>query len=128
MSENATQEQTAVETQTAPAKAKANKTKAVKPVKGKATTKPVKAKASANGERGMSMLQAAYTILKARTTPMNVKELIEAMASRKLWKSPGGATPHATLAAAMGTEIKNKGKDSRFKKVAPGQFVGVKGK
>lgn len=45
------------------------------------------------------------------------------MAKRKLWKSPGGKTPHATLYAAIITEINNKGKDARFKKTGPGRFT-----
>ena len=92
--------------------------KAKKPGKPKATkTKPNKS------TKRVSALDAAFTVLRGRKQPMNVKDLIEAMATRKLWKSPGGATPHATLAAALIGEISKKGKQSRFKKVSPGQFT-----
>ena len=44
---------------------------------------------------------------------MDSQEMIEAMASKGYWKSPGGKTPHATLYAAIAREIKIKGKVSR---------------
>jgi hypothetical protein len=91
--------------------------KAPKATKAKAA-KPAKAK-----REGMSALDAAAKVLSGRKTPMNAKELIDAMSEKGLWTSPGGATPHATLAAGLIKEIANKGKDSRFKKVAPGQYI-----
>lgn len=65
---------------------------------------------------------AAQVLAKAEN-PMNAKELIEAMATQKLWTSPGGKTPHATLYSAILREINTKGKDARFKKVERGQFA-----
>ena len=47
---------------------------------------------------------------------MNSKELIDAMAAKKLWTSPGGKTPAPTLYSAITREISTKGKDSRFRK------------
>ena len=35
------------------------------------------------------------SLLAASKEPMNAKEMIEAMAAKKLWTSPGGATPLA---------------------------------
>jgi hypothetical protein len=79
---------------------------------------------SANGKaKRLSALDAVYTVLKGRSTPMSCSELIEVMAERKLWVSPGGATPAATLSAAIGKEISTKGKNSRFKKASPGHFT-----
>ncbi len=49
--------------------------------------------------------------------------MIETMATKKLWTSPGGKTPHATLYSALLREINTKGKESRFKKVDRGQFA-----
>jgi hypothetical protein len=49
--------------------------------------------------------------------------LIEAMAAKGYWTSPGGKTPEATLSAALGTEINKKGSSSRFAKPAPGKFA-----
>jgi hypothetical protein len=48
--------------------------------------------------------------------------MIEAMAAKKLWASPGGLTPAATLNSAILREINTKGKDSRFKKTERGKF------
>ncbi|TWT84762.1 hypothetical protein CA13_62420 [Planctomycetes bacterium CA13] len=48
--------------------------------------------------------------------------MVEAMAKAKLWASPGGKTPDATLYAAILRDMR-KGKDARFKKAAPGRFT-----
>jgi hypothetical protein len=53
---------------------------------------------------------------------MHAQELIAAMAEQYLWQSPGGKTPHATLYAAMMREERDKGGESRFRKVDRGQF------
>jgi hypothetical protein len=55
--------------------------------------------------------------------PMRAQELIAAMLEQGLWKSPGGKTPHATLAAAMYREINAKGGHARFAKTDRGQFA-----
>jgi HB1/ASXL restriction endonuclease-like protein with HTH domain len=55
--------------------------------------------------------------------PMNCKALIEAMAKKGLWTSPGGKTPHATLYSAIIREIALKRKESRFVKKDRGQFA-----
>jgi hypothetical protein len=49
--------------------------------------------------------------------------MIEAMAAKGLWTSPGGKTPHATLYSAIIREIATKGKESRFVKKDQGQFA-----
>ena len=54
---------------------------------------------------------------------MNCGELIEAMAAKSLWTSPGGKTPAATLYSAILREINVKGKESRFKKTERGRFA-----
>jgi len=54
---------------------------------------------------------------------MNAKEMIEAMAAKKLWTSPGGATPHATLYSSIIREIAAKGKEARFVKTERGKFA-----
>ena len=71
----------------------------------------------------VSALNAAAHVLKAAGKPMRAQELITAMAEQGLWKSPGGATPHATLYAAMMREARDKGTASRFRKVDRGQFA-----
>lgn len=84
----------------------------------KATTKAKVAK-----PKRVSALDAAAQVLEASGQPMQSKALIEAMASKGLWTSPGGKTPHATLYAAMLREINTKGNQARFKKVERGQFA-----
>ncbi len=54
---------------------------------------------------------------------MTTKALIEAMAEKKLWTSPGGKTPAATLYSAILREITTKGKEARFKKSDRGLFA-----
>jgi hypothetical protein len=65
-------------------------------------------------------------VLSASKTPMNTKEMIEAMGAKGLWSSPGGKTPHATLYSAILREIRVKGKDARFTKTERGKFAANK--
>ena len=71
----------------------------------------------------MSALDAAAKVLGEAKEPMNSKAMIEAMATKGYWKSPGGKTPHATLYAAILREINTKGKEARFKKTDRGLFA-----
>ena len=99
--------------------ATAKKTKPTKtPAKTTTAKKPVKKAA-----KKLSALDAAAQVLASSKDPMNCKQLIDAMAAKKLWSSPGGKTPHATLCSAIQREINSKGKDSRFKKMERGQFA-----
>ncbi len=85
-----------------------------------------KAKAKPNAEakpKRVSAIDAAAKLLADAGAPMTTKEMIEAMAARKLWTSPGGKTPHATLYSAILREINTKGKDARFKKTERGKFA-----
>jgi hypothetical protein len=103
-------------------KAKANgtpKAKADKQAKKAKTPKPPK-------EKKVSAIDAAAQVLAASKEPMNAKEMIEAMAAKGLWTSPGGKTPHATLYSAIIREIATKGKESRFTKKDRGQFAASK--
>ncbi len=70
-----------------------------------------------------SALDSAAQVLADAKEPMTTKEMIEQMAAKKLWTSPGGATPHATLYSAILREINTKGKDARFKKTERGKFA-----
>lgn len=72
-----------------------------------------------------SALDAAAQVLAASKEPMNAKGMIEAMAAKGLWSSPGGKTPHATLYSAILREIGTKGKEARFKKTDRGHFTAV---
>ena len=82
--------------------------------------------ASGNGEakdKKLSAIDAAAKVLTDTKQAMNAKELVEAMAAKKLWTSPGGKTPHATLYSAILREINTKGNDARFKKTERGKFA-----
>jgi hypothetical protein len=97
--------------------------KAGAPVAPKAT-KPAKAKKAKEPKaKKVGALDAAATVLAGSKEALNCKEMIEAMAKKGLWTSPGGKTPHATLYSAIIREIAVKGKDSRFVKKDRGQFA-----
>ena len=98
---------------------KTTKKAAPKKAAAKKTTAATKAKPKGK----MSALDAAAKVLAETKKAMTTKEMIEAMAAKKYWKSPGGATPHATLYSAIAREIATKGKGSRFKKAERGKFA-----
>ena len=94
--------------------------KATKKTPAKASrAKP--AKANRNGK--LSAINAAAKVLGETKKALNCKGLVEAMATKGYWKSPGGQTPDRTLYSAILREINNKGKDARFKKADRGQFA-----
>ena len=95
-----------------------------------ATEKPAEKKATktskAKGEpkvKKISAIDAAVQVLAASKEPLSTKEMIEAMAVKGLWNSPGGKTPHATLYSAILREINAKGREARFKKTDRGRFT-----
>ncbi len=71
----------------------------------------------------LSALDAAAKVLAETGQPMNTREMIETLAAKRLWTSPGGKTPHATLYSAILREINEKGKDARFVKTERGKFA-----
>ncbi len=74
-------------------------------------------------EKKLSALDAAAKVLGETGKPMSCKEMIEAMAARGYWTSPGGKTPQATLYSAIAREITTKGANSRFVKADRGKFA-----
>ncbi|MFL5241261.1 MAG: winged helix-turn-helix domain-containing protein [Gemmataceae bacterium] len=94
--------------------------KSAKAQNAKAPGKRVKASAET---KKPSALDAAARVLAGTSQPMNSTELVDKMAAKGYWTSPGGKTPHATLHAAISREIKVKGAESRFAKVGPGKFT-----
>jgi HB1/ASXL restriction endonuclease-like protein with HTH domain len=74
-------------------------------------------------EKKLSAIDAAAQVLATSKQPMNAKEMIEAMAAKSLWTSPGGQTPWATLYSAIIREIALKGKEARFVKTERGKFA-----
>ncbi len=105
-----------------PRKATTTKTKASKASPTAKATKTRKPKADGK----MSALDAAAKVLAGSSEPMTTKQLIEAMAAKELWTSPGGKTPHATLYSAIAREISVKGSDARFAKAERGKFAAKK--
>ena len=86
--------------------------------------KPAKSKkAKPAKEKKLSAIDAAAQVLAGSKDAMNCKELVESMAAKSLWTSPGGKTPHATLYSAILREIDTKGKSARFKKTDRGHFT-----
>jgi HB1, ASXL, restriction endonuclease HTH domain len=103
---------------------------APEPAAAGATTeskKPAKAgkakKTKQPKDKKLSAIDAAAQVLAGSKGPMNAKQMIEALAAKALWTSPGGKTPHATLYSAIIREIAIKGKDSRFVKAERGKFA-----
>jgi hypothetical protein len=87
---------------------------------GSATKRKTKA-AKAKGK--LSAIDAAAKVLAETGQPMSTPQLIEAMAAKGYWKSPGGLTPERTLYSSITREIDVKGKDARFVKADPGKFT-----
>lgn len=100
------------------------KTKTAKKPAAKKTTsaKKTAAKTKAPAKK-TSALDAAAKLLGASKDPMTTKEIIDALAAKNIWKSPGGKTPDRTLYSAILREIGTKGKDARFKKTERGKFA-----
>ena len=101
----------------------ASRKKAAKktPVKASRSKKAKPAKAKRDGK--LSAINAAAKVLGETKKALNCKGLVEAMADKGYWKSPGGQTPDRTLYSAILREINNKGKHARFKKADRGQFA-----
>ncbi len=92
--------------------------------KTKANAKAKGKRSKTKGQDGqLSCLNAAAKVLAEKGEPMICKEMIEAMATKGYWTTPGGKTPHATLYSSIAREIRDKGKDSRFKKSERGKFA-----
>ena len=62
----------------------------------------------------MSGLDAAALVLSEAKTGMTAKAIVEAIKELGLADGLKGLTPHATIYAAMITEISKKGEKSRF--------------
>jgi hypothetical protein len=86
-----------------------------------ANKKKGKAKATPAAEK-LSQIAAAERVLAEAGQPMTCRAMVEAMAAKGLWSSPGGKTPEATLYSSLLRHIRAKGKEARFEKVARGQF------
>jgi hypothetical protein len=85
-----------------------------------------KPEAKSKPDRPMSGLDAAAKVLAEAKKPMNCKEIFAEAFKKKYWKSEG-ATPEATLYAAIIREIAAKGGEARFVKKDRGLFAAAKG-
>jgi len=68
-------------------------------------------------------VSAAARVLGETGQAMTCQEMIEVMAAKGYWTSPGGATPDRTLYSAIAREITTKAKESRFVKSERGKFA-----
>jgi hypothetical protein len=82
----------------------------------------VKVKRPKVPEYSLTLIEAAYRVLKEAKKPLTCQEIIDRTFKKKLHRS-SGATPQNTLNAALATEIKTKGEKSRFVKVGRGLFA-----
>ena len=99
-------------------------TQAAKTTKG-TSAKPPGISSAKRAPKKISALDAAAKVLTESGSPMTTRAMIEAMAAKGYWTSPGGKTPHSTLYAAILREIGAKGKNARFTKAERGKFAAV---
>ncbi len=104
-------------------KAPKKSTRKAPKAKGTKAAPAKKAKPKSDKPKKLSALDAAAQVLVGSKEPMNAKQMIDAMAAKGLWTSPGGKTPHATLYSAILREINAMGKGARFKKTDRGHFA-----
>ena len=94
---------------------------AAKAAKAAAKAAP-KSEAAAVPKKGLSLLNAAATVLERSGEAMPVRAMIEEAKASGLWTPGGGKTPEQTLYSAIIREIKDKGGASRFRKDGRGRF------
>ncbi|MGN0842954.1 MAG: HTH domain-containing protein [Kiritimatiellia bacterium] len=82
-----------------------------------------KAAKAAVPKKGLSLLNAAATVLERSGEAMPVRAMIEEAKASGLWTPGGGKTPEQTLYSAIIREIKDKGGASRFRKDGRGRFA-----
>ncbi len=115
----ATTEQTSPATEQAAVPTQPEATPApAKPKRQRKTKTPAEPK-----EKKLSALDAAAKVLGESGQAMTTQEMIDAMALKGYWSSPGGQTPAATLYSALLRELTTKGDQARFVKAAPGRFA-----
>jgi restriction system protein len=70
----------------------------------------------------MSVLEAAETVLDEAGEPLHFQEITKRILQRQLWTT-SGATPEATVNAAIAVDIKDHGTSSRFQRIDRGMFA-----
>jgi len=100
-----------------------------KATKGKAKTpKADKTPQNENVEakrEGLSGLDAAHRVLVEIGTPLNARQIAEAILELGYCPNLKGKTPQATISSSMQREIARLGDESRFYKASKGQFAAV---
>jgi hypothetical protein len=81
-----------------------------------------KAKRPQVPEFSLTLLEAAWRVLREAKKPLTCQEIVDRAFKRKLHRS-SGATPQNTLNAALANEIKTQGVNARFVKVGRGLFA-----
>jgi len=101
------------------AKAESKRDTAKRPAKG--------GKRDADGEKPMSLLDAAAHLLSLGTGDdpgaMRCQDIVDLAVERGLWQPGSGKTPANTLYASILREINTKGEASRFVKAERGKFA-----
>lgn len=107
------------------AKTKGGKTKSAKRTRTPSVAEPNSTASSDSATpatKPISGLDAAATILRDASEPLDVKTIVARMLERGLWTT-AGKTPAATIYSAIIREIKAKGSRSRFLKSDRGRFA-----
>ena len=90
-------------------------------------TKPKAAKqAATSSAKGLSLLNAAATVLEQSDEPLAVRAMIEKAKESGLWTPKGGKTPEQTLYSAIIREMRDKGETARFRKEGRGLFASAR--
>jgi len=91
----------------------------------KGRQKKVKAAKAAKGERKPGCLDAAVRVLQEAGKPMQCGEIVQQALAKGYWQTKG-ATPAATLYAAMVREVAAKGTKARFRRAEVKETKGGK--
>jgi hypothetical protein len=73
--------------------------------------------------RKPSAIKAPVKVLGESSWPLTTKAMIDAMAAKGYWKSPGGKTPDRSFYSAILREIATKSRQRRFVKSERGMFA-----
>ena len=93
----------------------------------KATKAPKKANETKPEQpKRVTALDAAFRVLQEAGEPMTAPDIYAKMVEKKLWESPNGLTPAATIYAAMIREITTRGKEARFTRPEASKFGAAK--
>ena len=87
-----------------------------------APIRKAKAKRPSVPEFGLTLLEAAYHVLRDAKKPLTCQEIIDRAVKKKLHRS-SGVTPANSLNAAVFREIKAQGEKARFVRVGRGLFA-----